>query len=170
MNVYECVRSLSSVRSYVDGEVPDEVIMEVMEAGRLSPSAHNDQPWEFVLIKDRATLREMGRYCTSGRFIVQVAFAVVLLVDPRSKWRQIDGTRAAQNMILVAWSHGLGSCWIGRIEKDELKKHLGVPDELDVLTVLPFGYFEKKRVAVGKLRKSPGEVFHLDGYGKRIPR
>ena len=170
MNVYECVRSLSSVRSYVDGEVPDEVIMEVMESGRLSPSAHNNQPWEFVLIKDRAMLREMGKYCTSGRFIVQVAFAVVLLVDPKSKWHQIDGTRAAQNMVLVAWSHGLGSCWIGRIEKEELKRYLGVPEELDVLTVLPFGYFDKKRVATGKLRKNPEEVFHLDGYGKRIPR
>lgn len=170
MNVYECVRSLSSVRSYTDGEVPGEVIMEVVEAGRLSPSAHNNQPWEFMLINDRAMLREMGKYCTSGSFIVQVAFAVVLLVDPRSKWHQIDGTRAAQNMVLVAWSHGLGSCWIGRIEKDELKDYLGVPDELDVLTVLPFGCFDQRRVAAGKSRKSPDEVFHLNRYGERIPR
>lgn len=70
----------------------------------------------------------------------------------------------------MAWSHGLGSCWIGRIKKEELKRYLGVPEEFDVLTVLPFGYFDKRRVATGKLRKSPGEVFHLDGYGKRIPR
>ncbi len=170
MNVYECVRSLSSVRSYIDREVPDEIIMEVMESGRFSPSAHNSQPWEFVLIKDRAMLREMGKYCTSGSFIVQVAFAVVLLVDPKSKWHQIDGTRAAQNMVLTAWSHGLGSCWIGRIEKEELKKYLGVPQEFDILTVLPFGYFDKGRVAFGKSRKSPDEVFHLNGYGKTIPR
>ncbi len=170
MNVYECVKSLSSVRSYLDGEVPDEIIMEVMESGRFSPSAHNSQPWEFVLVRDRAMLGEMGKYCTSGSFITQVAFAVVLCVDPLSKWHQIDGTRAAQNMVLVAWSRGLGSCWIGRIEKEGLKKYLGVPKELEVLTVLPFGYFDKKQVASVKLRKDPDEVFHLNGYGKRIPR
>jgi len=170
MNVYECVSSLSSVRNYTEGEVSDEIIMKVMESGRLSPSAHNSQPWEFVLIKDHGMLQEMRKYCTSGSFIVQVAFAVVVLVDPKSKWHQIDGTRAVQNMVLVGWSYGLGSCWIGRIEKEELKKYLGVPDELDVLTVLPFGYFDKRRVVTQKFRKNPDEVFHLNGYGTRISR
>ena len=166
MEVYECVTSLSSVRSYVGGEVPGKVVTEVMEAGRLAPSAHNNQPWEFVLVEDRGMLRQMGQYCTSGSFIVQAAFAVVLLVDPQSKWHQVDGTRAAQNMVLVGWSHGLGSCWIGRIEKEELKECLAVPKELDILTVLPFGYFDKGLIPAGKSRKSPDEVFHLNGYGK----
>ncbi|MCY3986293.1 MAG: nitroreductase family protein [Candidatus Dadabacteria bacterium] len=166
MKVYECVTSLSSIRSYVDRKVPRKVVMEVMEAGRMAPSAHNSQPWEFVLVDDRKMLREMGQYCTSGTFIAQVAFAVVLLVDPRSKWHQIDGTRAAQNMVLVGWSHGLGSCWIGRIEKEELKEYLALPEGLDILTVLPFGYFDKRLISAGKSRKSPDEVFHLNGYGK----
>ena len=109
MNVYECVRSLSSVRSYIDREVPgDEIIMEVMESGQVLAECAQQPAMGICAHKNRAMLREMGKYCTSGSFIVQVAFAVVLLVDPRSKWHQIDGTRAAQNMVLTAWSHGLG--------------------------------------------------------------
>ncbi len=169
MNVHQCVRSLSSVRSYIEKEVPDKVVMDVLEAGRLAPSARNNQPWEFVLVKDRTALRQLSGYCISGRFVARAGFAVIIVVDPENKWYQIDGTRAVQNMVLEAWGRGLGSCWIGRIEKDELKKHLAVPQELDILTVLPFGYFERKFLSSGKSRKSPDDVFHLESYGKNFP-
>ena len=168
MNVYECVVSLSSVRSYLNKGVSDEIIMEVMESGRMSPSARNNQPWEFVLIRKKEILKGLGKYCTSGNFITQAAFAVALVTDPSSKWHQIDGTRAAQNMVLAAWSHGLGSCWIGAMDKEGLKTYLKVPEELDILTVLPFGYFDEDSFVFGKARKSPDKVYHLDNYGERF--
>ena len=104
MEVFECVSTLSSIRNYIKKEVPDEVMREVLEAGRLAPSAHNDQPWQFILVKDKARLSEMEKYCISGRFISQVDFAVVVVTDPSSKWHEIDGTRAVQSMVLTAWS------------------------------------------------------------------
>ena len=168
MEVFECVSTLSSVRMYDEREVGDDVIRKVIEAGRLAPSAHNDQPWEFILITDKAKLLEMSKYCISGSFISQVSFAVVVLTDPNSKWQQIDTTRAAQNMILTAWSLDLGSCWIGRLDEKGIKNYLSIPDRWDILTVLPFGYFNERIVSSKKLRKSPGEVFHLNEYGTRI--
>jgi len=82
MEVFDCVSTLSSIRSYIDKEVPEEVIMEVLEAGRLAPSAHNDQPWQFILIRDKSKLKEMKKYCLSGSFISQVDFAVVVVTYP----------------------------------------------------------------------------------------
>lgn len=168
MEVFECVSTLSSIRSYQQKQVPDEVVREVLEAGRLAPSAHNDQPWEFILIKDQSALSDMKRYCVSGSFITQVDFAIVVVTDPSSKWHEIDSTRAVQNMVLTAWNHKLGSCWIGRLEKKGLMEYLNIPKELNVLTVLPFGYFDERLIDTVKFRRDPDQVFHLDSYGSRL--
>jgi len=168
MNVFECVSTLSSIRMYEEREAEMDVVRKVIEAGRLAPSAHNDQPWEFVLITEKTRLQEMAKYCISGSFISQVSFAVVVLTDPNSKWQQIDTTRAAQNMVLTGWSLNLGSCWIGRLDKDGMKNYFNIPAIWDILTVLPFGYFNNKIVPHNKLRKSPDEVFHLNEYGTKI--
>jgi len=168
MEVFQCVSTLSSIRSYVRKDAPEEVVMEVLEAGRLAPSAHNEQPWEFILVRDKSVLRGLERFCLSGKFVSQASFAVVVVSDPSSKWHQIDGTRAVQNMVLTAWSRKLGSCWIGRLDREGLKKYLGIPLHLNVLTVLPFGYFDERLGGGGKFRKSPEEVFHLDRFGKRV--
>jgi len=168
MEVFKCVSTLSSIRSYIKKEVPDEIIMEVLEAGRLAPSAHNDQPWQFILVRDKSRLSDMKKYCLSGGFISQVDFAVVVVTDPSSKWHEIDGTRAVQNMVLTAWSHKLGSCWIGRLEKKGLMDLLNIPENLNILTVLPFGYFNDNLAGGGKFRKDPDDVFHLESFGNRI--
>ncbi len=168
MDVFECVSTLSSIRSYIRKEAPEEVVKEVLEAGRLAPSAHNDQPWEFILIRDKSVLSDLERYCMSGGFISQVSFAVVVLTDPSSKWHEIDGTRAVQNMVLTAWSRKLGSCWIGRLDREGLMEYLDVPPSLHVLTVLPFGYFDERLPGAGKNRKDPEDVFHLNRFGDRI--
>ena len=168
MEVFECVSTLSSIRVYEDREADMETIQRVIEAGRLAPSAHNDQPWQFIIINERDRLQQMAKYCISGSFISKVSFAVVVLTDPRSKWREIDTTRAVQNMVLTAWSMKLGSCWIGRLNEEEIKKYLNIPAKWDILTVLPFGYFNENIVSHTKLRKSPEEVFHLNQYGTKI--
>ena len=168
MDVYECVTTLSSIRSFKNIEAPDDIIEKILEAGRLAPSAHNDQPWEFILIKDRNTLKEMGRYCISGSFVTQSSFAIVILTDPKNKWQEIDTTRAAQNMILTAWSFNLGTCWIGRIEENGLSSYLNIPINKRILTVLPFGYFDERLLSTNKFRKSPKDVFHLNEYGQSL--
>lgn len=168
MEVFECVSTLSSVRMYDDREADMETVRKVVEAGRLAPSAHNDQPWEFLIINEKERLKKMADYCISGRFISEVSFAVVVLTDPESRWQQIDTTRAVQNMVLTAWSMKLGSCWIGRLDIDGIKNYLNIPSKWDILTVLPFGYFIENLIPYKKLRKSPGEVFHLNQYGTKI--
>ncbi|HXG31391.1 MAG TPA: nitroreductase family protein [Thermodesulfobacteriota bacterium] len=167
MDTLECIRKRRDVRSYIKKDVPDEVINRIIEAGRLAPSAMNLQPWHFIVIRNKETLKELGKYCMSGRFIVDASFAVVVVTDPTNKWHEIDGARAVQNMALAAWNEGVGSCWIGAIDRDRVKEMLGIPKNLHVLTILPFGYPEEFTVKRKKVRKSPEEVFHWERFGRQ---
>ncbi len=168
MDVFECVSTLSSVRGFLSKDIPDETVRSILEAGRLAPSAHNDQPWQFIAIRDKGILSEMESYCISGRFISKASFAVVVITDPSSKWHEIDSTRAVQNMALTAWGFGIGTCWIGALDKEGIMNLLGIPDGYNVLTVLPFGYVNQDSYRGPKYRKSPSQVFHLDRYGEKF--
>jgi len=168
MEVIECISTLSSIRNYKDKQVPDDKIKTVLEAARVAPSAHNDQPWQFILVKDRQKLEDLGRYCLSGSFVTRSSFAVVILTDKSSKWHEIDGTRAIQNMVIAAWSLGIGSCWIGRIDAGGISEYLGIPAEWHILTVLPFGYFDRSVEGSAKFRKNFVQIFHLNEFGNKF--
>lgn len=168
MDVIECISTLSSIRSFSGKQVPDDQIRIILEAARVAPSAHNDQPWQFILVRERQKLKDLGRYCLSGSFVTGASFAVVVLTDKSTKWYEIDGTRAVQNMVIAAWSLGIGSCWIGRIDTDGLTDYLGIPAKWHILTVLPFGYYEGDINRSGKFRKNFGQIFHLNDFGNKL--
>jgi nitroreductase len=128
----------------------------------------NLQPWHFIVIKDKANLKGLGKFCTSGRFVVGASFAVVVVTDAANKWHEIDGARAVQNMALAAWNEGIGCCWIGAIDREKVKETLNIPKNLHVLTILPFGYPEEFTVKRKKVRKSPDEVFHWERFGYKL--
>jgi nitroreductase len=167
MDTFECIRKRRDIRSYIKKDVPDDVIKKIIEAGRLAPSAMNNQPWHFIVIKNKDMLKELGQFCLSGRFIVDASFAVVVVTDPVNKWHEIDGARAVQNMALAGWNEEVGCCWIGAIDREKVKEKLNIPRNLHVLTILPFGYPEEFTVKRKKIRKSPEEVFHWERFGKK---
>ncbi len=164
MDTFECIRKRRDIRSYLKKDVPDDVIRKIIEAGRLAPSAMNLQPWHFIVIKNKETLKELGKFCISGRFIVDASFAIVVITEPSNKWHEIDGARGVQNMSLAAWNEGVGTCWIGAIDRDKVKERLNIPKSLHVLTILPFGYPEEFTVKRKKVRKSPKEVFRWENF------
>lgn len=148
-------------------DVPEDVIKKIVEAGRLSPSAMNLQPWIFIVVRNKETLRELGELCLSGRFIVGASFAVVVVTEPANKWHEIDGARSVQNMALAGWNEGVGCCWVGAIEREKVKEKLNIPKNMHVLTILPFGYPEEFTVKRKKNRKSLDEIFHREKFGSR---
>lgn len=154
------------VRRYLSKPVSMSILLEVLEAGRLSPSAINKQPWRFIAIKDKEALRKIGSLCPSGPYVSEASFAVAIVVDSKNPWSQIDAARAVQSMMLVAWDKGVGSCWVGNIKRDEVKTLLSIPDELHLLTIIPFGYPEQPRRGTKKNRKPLSEVAYLETYGK----
>ena len=165
MDVFEAVRTLLAVRSYRDTPVPDAVVRRIVEAGRLTGSGMNGQPWHFIVVRDRETLRRLGALASSGPYVAQAPLAVVVAVD-KTRFAVSDASRAIQSMLLTAWADGVGSNWVGFGGLDKVKAVLDVPAELDVFAILPFGY-PARAIGRGKKNRKPlRKVAHLERYGR----
>jgi nitroreductase len=111
-------------------------------------------------------LQKLGALCTSGRFVEQASCAVAVVTDPTNRWHEIDGARAVQNMELAGWNEGVGTCWIGNMERDRIKELLGIPRALHLLTILPFGYPVQPDTLRRRVKKRPAEVCHWGQFGQ----
>lgn len=165
MDVFEAVRTVLAVRSYQDKAVPPEVIRRIIEAGRLTGSSMNGQPWHFIVVEKRETLRRLGALARTGPYIAQAPVAVVVAIEP-TRYAVSDGSRAIQAMILTAWAEGVGSNWVGFLGMAEVKPLLAIPDEVEVLAILPFGYPAQARGRGKKQRKPLSEVAHSERFGQ----
>lgn len=165
MEVFEAVRTVLAVRSYQDKLVPPDIVRRIVEAGRLTASSMNAQPWHFIVVEDRDTIRRLGRLARTGPYIAQAPLAVVVAIE-KTRFAVSDASRAIQSMILTAWSEGVGSNWVGFLGLTEVKSLLGIPDELDVLAILPFGHSAQPRGRGKKQRKLLSEVAHRGQFGQ----
>ena len=164
MEVFDAVRTVLAVRSYQDKPVPPALVRRIVDAGRLTGSSMNQQPWHFIVVENRDTLRRLGAVARSGPYIAEAALAVVVALE-RTKFAVSDGSRAIQSMILTAWSEGVGSNWVGFMGPSAVGEIIGIPDGLDVLAIVPFGY-PAGRVGRGVKRRKPlSTVAHRERFG-----
>ena len=169
MDVFHAVKSRWEVREYKeDVSPPFEHILRILEAGRLSPSSKNSQPWHFIVITDKRKLKRISELTPTGSFIANAAFAIALLMEPWAPRPEIDAGRAMQQMMLVAWELGLGSCWVSNFDEEEVKRVLKAPRELRLITVVPFGY-PARRPKGKKRRKKLVEIAHWNEFGSKHP-
>lgn len=144
MDVQQAIKGNRSIRQFTDQPVSREDITAIVNAGRLSGSAKNRQPWMFVIVTERATLQalsECGPWCGH---LAGAAFAVVMIVndlhEPSTLTTPFDLGRASQNMILAAWARGIGSCMATIYGPEKARAALNVPEEKDVPWAISFGY------------------------------
>lgn len=163
--VFEVVRTVLAVREYQDREIPGDVLDRIVEAGHLSASASNLQPWHFVLVRDRQALRELGGLVRTGPYIAGSAAAIVVACERASRTGVSDVSRAIQNMLLTAWADGVGSNWTGFAGLDGVREYVGLPDTYEVVAVLPFGYPRRALGKGRKKRKPLGEVASAERFG-----
>lgn len=142
MSVIDVISSRRSVRKYENKEIPKEVLNQILEAGRQSPSAVNKQPYRFVVVTKTELKKEMK--AIFSRFLEKAPVVIVGCANVKArltgKWALVDTTIALQNMLLAAWSLGVGSCWIGSFNEQKTKKVLNVPDDWKVVALLTLGY------------------------------
>lgn len=81
MDVFDAIRTMLAVRHYQDRPVPEAVIRRTLEAGRLTASGMNAQPWHFIVVEDRKTLRQLGALARPGPYIAQASVAIVVTED-----------------------------------------------------------------------------------------
>lgn len=165
MDMLEAIRTVLAVRAFQDTPIPEEVVREIVDAARLTASSQNGQPWHFIVVQDRDTLRQLGALAPTGRYIAQAPLAIVVGMTP-SRFGVSDASRAIQSMILAGWSRGVASNWVGFHGLDAVKPLLGIPDDVDVLAIVPFGY-PAQAVGKGVKRRKPiGEVVSRERYGE----
>lgn len=168
MEVFDAVRTVLAVRQFDSRPVPSEVVRQIVDAARLTGSSKNLQPWHFIVVDNRDTLRQLGALARTGPYIAQAPLAVVVLIE-RTEYAIADASRAIQSMVLTAWAAGVASNWVGWIGFggiDGARALLAAPDAYDVLAILPFGY---PAAAIGegkKNRKPEAEVISYGRFGQ----
>jgi nitroreductase len=166
VDVFDAIRTLLAVRRYADRPVPAAIVRRIVEAGRLTASSMNQQPWHFVVVQERDTLRKLAAEARTGPYLAQAAFAIVVAVERGSPFAVSDASRAIQSMTLAAWGEGVGSNWIGFGGMRAPSQIVALPRELDALAIVAFGY-PSEQVGRGRKKRKPlGEVASRERFGQ----
>jgi nitroreductase len=142
MDTIEALRSRRSVRAYGQEPVPAHVLEEIIDCGRLAPTALNIQPWEFVIVTDGPLRRAIAQATDHGRFIAD-ASACVVVTSKHTKYYLEDGSAATTNILLAAHARGLGACWVAGDKKpycDEVLRLIRAPAGHKLISLIPIGY------------------------------
>ncbi|MFO7997082.1 MAG: nitroreductase family protein [Dehalococcoidia bacterium] len=168
MDVLEAIRNRRSIRKYKRLPVPEEQVMQILEAARWAPSRGNSQPWKFITLKNAQTLMALAEAIPTGRFMAEAPLAIAVVIDPKvSKDPEQDGAAATQNMLLATHALGLGACWIsvhGTGCEERTKQLLQIPDEEWLLSIVSIGHPAE---TPEKERKRLDEIAFPDKYGLR---
>lgn len=147
METLETIFTRRSVRNFTLQPVSDEDIHTLLKAAMQAPSAGNAQPWHFVIINDRSLLEHIPEFHTSAAFIPKTPLGILICIDTNEakpgRW-PLDGSAAAENILLAAHAIGLGACWLGiepvteRIEG--FRKLVNLPDPIAPLCLIALGH------------------------------
>ncbi len=148
MNFIELAKKRFSVRKYKNIPVEEEKLMQVLEAGRIAPSAANYQPVHFVVVKDDAKKEEV---CStySGKWLREAPIIIVACGDYGLSWRRpadgkdhcdIDVAIAVDHITLAAAELGLGTCWVCNFDAERCGEIIHLPDRLKAIALIPLGY------------------------------
>ncbi len=163
MDVFEAIKSRRSIRAYKDEPVPEEALSQVLEAARVAPTASNRQEYKFIVVKDEATRKALVPACNNQGFVGEAGVVIVgCTTNPSRKYAKVDVAIALDHMTLTAHALGLGTCWIGAFSEEEVKKVLGIPEDVSVICLLPLGIPSKP--GVPRSRKTKEELFPLDKW------
>jgi len=168
--VLEAIKKRQSVRSYQEKEIPEEALQEILEAGRLAPSAHNNQDWKFIVIKDESLRKKLVTACLNENIFIGEAPVVIAgcatnadnIMPNGEHCYPIDLAIALDHMTLQASSLGLGTCWIGVYSQDQVKEILGVPENVRIVALMPVGYPKELKSKRG--RKPLSEIICYNKY------
>ena len=163
MNVIE---QRHSVRNYIDKEIPIETIKKIAQAGRLSPSASNRQPWEFIFITDPVIRKKIS----VQPFVATAPLIIVGTVDRNvtAKWEKIDLGIALQTMVLYCTSIGLGTCFIGWFSEEVIRSICNIPDTHKILVLVTVGY-AGKFATIPRDRRDLNDIAYLDTWKQPLP-
>ena len=162
MDVVEAIGARRSIRKYEQKEIPSDVLEQLLDSARLSPSANNSQDWNIVVVTDKELLRNLVPVAGNQTFVGECSAFLVGVEVPGASLSPIDVTIALDHLSLRAVELGLGTCWIGDFDPDGLKGALDIPLDREVPICMTLGYPEQTPPA--QERKTSSELFMSDRW------
>ena len=165
MDCIDQVLNRRSIRRFKNEPVSEQVMNNILEAGRHAPTATNQQPWHFLVARDYAE-KEACTYGGFNRFATDAPFVVVGLYRQSEviieKLSLMDVTIALQNMVVAGWVQGVGSCWMGAFDESKLRDTLSLPADARIVGAVAFGIPDENPSQPPK--KPLSETVHLDKW------
>ncbi len=166
MDFTKVIYGRESVRDYDPNNTVDkQTLDQILEAGRVAPSANNRQPWLFLLISKPENLEKIKK-CYDKEWYKNAPHVLVVVGDKSAAWVRKDGYNAIETDLSIAMDHlilaaenlGVGTCWIANFDDDKLRQTLELADNQVVFAITPLGYpgegYQKRK----KIRKAFEEV------------
>jgi nitroreductase len=166
MDIYTAISTRKSVRAYEDKPVPEDVLARILEAARIAPSASNRQEWRFVVVRDAETRQQLVPAARNQRFVGEAPVVLACCAETDEHKMPcghlsytIDLAIAVDHITLCAAAEGLGTCWIGAFNEQQVRDILGIPKDIRVVALLPLGYpldaslKEKSRLSIDQIVK-----------------
>jgi nitroreductase len=169
MDVFTAIQNRRSIRAFKDKKIDEPVLNKVLEAARLAPSAANNQSWKFLVVKDQETRKKLAVAARGQKQVEQAPVVIVgISTEPEGKMPNgqlrgpIDLSIAFSFIMLEAIELGLGTCWLGAYDEGEVKKILGIPENVRVIAMTPLGYPAEEPAA--RPRKSIEQIVIHEKY------
>jgi nitroreductase len=151
MELLEAIKGRRSVRAFKQQDVPEETVEKLIDAARHAPSAGNIQPWTFVIVRNLKVKKKLARAALNEAFVEEAPVVIVVCANEKRSSSGYgkrgenlyciqDTAAATQNILLTAYSLGLGACWVGAFNENEAKKVLRVPSGIRPVAIIPVGY------------------------------
>ena len=167
------LKARRSIRRYRPDPVPDEMVEQLLEAGRWAPSASNRQPWTFIVVRDEAVRQQVAEhaafYFIKWAHVEEAPLLIILCGDARNpayrRFLHEDIGLAGGQIMLQAKALGLGTCWLGGIDRKAIAATLKLPERLEVVGLLTLGFPAEDPPPTS--RKPLSEIVHYDVYGNQ---
>ena len=151
MDVSEAIQGRRSIRNYKKQPLPENTVEKIVDAARMAPSAGNVQPYEFVIAQEEKTKQQLSQAAYNQRDLQEAPLVIVVCADEKCASQSYgdrgktlyciqDTAAAIQNILLTAYSLGLGSCWIGAFKEEQVKKVINAPAGIRPVAMIPIGY------------------------------
>ncbi len=144
--VFETILGRRSIREFTDQPVTTSQLYKIVTAGIWAPSGLNNQPWRFVLIRDKDTAGQLARQTRYGRIVESAPALIAVYLDTEAMYDPVKDHQSAgsciQNMLLCVTEQGLGAVWLGQILQNKLRVNeiLGLDSRYDLMALLAVGH------------------------------
>jgi nitroreductase len=162
-----------SVRNFLNKTIEEEKLVSVLEAGRIAPSAANFQPWHFIVVRDRATIKKVGEAYPRPWFL-EAPVVIIVCGDHEKSWKRGDGKDftdvdiaiTVDHMTLAAAEAGLGTCWVCNFDAKKISSFFNLPAAIEPIVLLPLGYPGESTDQASRhiIRKNLDSIVHWEKF------